>query len=468
MGIGKIGTTIGKEIIAWTRTCGKSMLATRPVNVNTVGLKYIPTASHCIKTNEISHIINTFSDLRDQKVVLGLLNENSLNLTRQFIKENDIGTNLYLRFLDVVKRRGHSAETIRKIIKSKEALNEKLIHSLEFKDFDKIKDVNLENFKNLSIEDKKSFINSFISINYRGGNKNFVENLPDIAIFRDIKDLKSPQMPKDMFDKTAYKTYLQSKNAYEKAVETTYDRILNSLLEQIPRGKKFLPNSPLKINSGCILDIKPPLTNSLATIPTNTTISHGFSIQTGELPASGKYMIHNLDEANLSRLEGLLLTDPNAILCTGYKGGIGYLKGGNRIGLIISPKSTKDLMIQAKGDMSSGYGAQKNLYNIQNLFLQAENEANNYIPNLIRKKMNISLDEYNQRIQKLGNVKYIEDVEKLDNELYEAIQTITSKEKMFEGIMRPNIEGIYLPKGYEITENIAKFAERYEIPILYG
>ena len=44
----------------------------------------------------------------------------------------------------------------------------------------------------------------------------------------------------------------------------------------------------------------------------------------------------------------------------------------------------------------------------------------------------------------------------------------TSKEKMFEGIMRPNIEGIYLPKGYEITENIAKFAERYEIPILYG
>lgn len=38
MGIGKIGTTIGKEIIAWTKT-GKSLLTTRPVKVNTTGLR---------------------------------------------------------------------------------------------------------------------------------------------------------------------------------------------------------------------------------------------------------------------------------------------------------------------------------------------------------------------------------------------------------------------------------------------
>ena len=41
MGIGKIGTTIGKEIIAWTKT-GKSLLATRPVKVNTAGLRLAP------------------------------------------------------------------------------------------------------------------------------------------------------------------------------------------------------------------------------------------------------------------------------------------------------------------------------------------------------------------------------------------------------------------------------------------
>lgn len=468
MALGKIGTTLGKEIIAWTRTSSKSLLATRPIKVNTANLKYMPISNHNIETREISRIVDTFSDFRDQKVVLGLLNKNSLNLTNQFISEEALGTNLYLRFLDVVKRRGHSVESISKIIKPNEALNEKLIHSLEFKNFDKIKNINIDNFSSLSVEERKSFINSFISINYRSGNSKYVGNFPDIAIFKDIKSLKCPQKPANLFDKAAYSKYLQEKSAYEKNVEAAYNKTLNSLLEQIPRGKGFLPNSSLKINSGCVLDIKPPLTNSLTQIPIKKTISHGCSIQIGELPATGKYMIHNLSEANLSRLEGLLLTDSDAILCTGYKGGIGYLKGANRVGLIISPKSTKDLMIQAKGDMSSGYGAQKNLYNIQNIFLQAENEANNYIPNLIRKKMNISLEEYNKRIQKLGNVRHIEDVERLDNELYKTIQTITSEEKMFEGIMRPNIEGIYLPKGYEISKSIAKFAERYQIPILYG
>ncbi len=40
--LGKIGTTIGKEIIAWTRANGKSLLATRPVKVNTAGLRLAP------------------------------------------------------------------------------------------------------------------------------------------------------------------------------------------------------------------------------------------------------------------------------------------------------------------------------------------------------------------------------------------------------------------------------------------
>ena len=43
MGMGKIGTVIGKEVIAWTRTsASKSLLATKPVKVNTIGLKLAP------------------------------------------------------------------------------------------------------------------------------------------------------------------------------------------------------------------------------------------------------------------------------------------------------------------------------------------------------------------------------------------------------------------------------------------
>ena len=42
MGIEKIGTNIGKEIIACARTGGKGLLATRPVKINTQELKYVP------------------------------------------------------------------------------------------------------------------------------------------------------------------------------------------------------------------------------------------------------------------------------------------------------------------------------------------------------------------------------------------------------------------------------------------
>lgn len=41
MGLEKIGLNLGKEIIAWARS-GKSLLATRPVKVNIVGLKLAP------------------------------------------------------------------------------------------------------------------------------------------------------------------------------------------------------------------------------------------------------------------------------------------------------------------------------------------------------------------------------------------------------------------------------------------
>lgn len=40
MGLEKVGETIGKEIVAWTKTSGKSLLTTKPVKVNTCGLRY--------------------------------------------------------------------------------------------------------------------------------------------------------------------------------------------------------------------------------------------------------------------------------------------------------------------------------------------------------------------------------------------------------------------------------------------
>lgn len=53
MGLEKLGTSLGKEIIAWTKASGKSLLATRPVKVNTKGLKYVNNLN--IDTLQIKH-----------------------------------------------------------------------------------------------------------------------------------------------------------------------------------------------------------------------------------------------------------------------------------------------------------------------------------------------------------------------------------------------------------------------------
>lgn len=66
MGLDKIGTTIGKEIIAWTRTgASKSLLATKPVTVNVTELKLAPNlAKDSISfTNPIVEINRTLKNV---------------------------------------------------------------------------------------------------------------------------------------------------------------------------------------------------------------------------------------------------------------------------------------------------------------------------------------------------------------------------------------------------------------------
>lgn len=42
MGLDKVGLDLSKELIAWTRTSGKNILATKPINISTCGLRYAP------------------------------------------------------------------------------------------------------------------------------------------------------------------------------------------------------------------------------------------------------------------------------------------------------------------------------------------------------------------------------------------------------------------------------------------
>ena len=75
MGLDKIGTTIGKEIIAWTRTgASKSLLATKAIKVNTARLRLAAKLEHDvvqISNSGIQHvkragtILNTKTGLQE-------------------------------------------------------------------------------------------------------------------------------------------------------------------------------------------------------------------------------------------------------------------------------------------------------------------------------------------------------------------------------------------------------------------
>lgn len=77
----KLGKGLGKEIIAWTRTGNsKSLLATRPVKINTAGLKYKP------KT--VGDTFNLSPKRMEQ--VIGKSESNLKNVTKTLTKEEEI------------------------------------------------------------------------------------------------------------------------------------------------------------------------------------------------------------------------------------------------------------------------------------------------------------------------------------------------------------------------------------------
>ena len=98
MGIGKIGTTIGKEIIAWTKT-GKSLLATKPIKVNTCGLKIVPITEDIVQFNKFSIPAEKeiTSILRRHSITGNSFKNGTLELDKSFINDNN---SIFLRELD--------------------------------------------------------------------------------------------------------------------------------------------------------------------------------------------------------------------------------------------------------------------------------------------------------------------------------------------------------------------------------
>ena len=122
MGLEKVGMTVGKEIMAWTRTSGKSLLATRPIKINTCGLKYAPALEKDVlqisKNDYIANIRKLGLNKQDTEVFENLLSDSRCpeelrQMYNQAINRPDINLNeLRKLFAGLEKKLGFSNKTI--------------------------------------------------------------------------------------------------------------------------------------------------------------------------------------------------------------------------------------------------------------------------------------------------------------------------------------------------------------------
>lgn len=120
MGFEKIGVNISKEIIAWTRTSGKSLLATRPVKVNIQGLKYVPQFEKDVvqlsKNDYLANIRKLALNDKDTKLLENLLADNESYTPL----EQSILTELRQKFNQIVNSPDVNLDELRNLLSGKE------------------------------------------------------------------------------------------------------------------------------------------------------------------------------------------------------------------------------------------------------------------------------------------------------------------------------------------------------------
>lgn len=391
-------------------------------------------------------------------------NKDTAKIIKEFIPE--IHNNaLETEVLDRIHRKGHTYESVKEIFGT-EKITPFTSRLLEFKNFNKFKDIGLKEFKQLSVTEQKEFLNSFISSvttnnikfpSQSGLDKGFKILQSKMKIFREINSESPTEMLK------------------------SYNNILREMLDAIPPEERISIQSKIETNTYRkeYRDANPipPLVDDISkVIETRTEIINGKSIKVAEVPLENNFSFstHRIPSPEaILNIEALEITDPNMFICVGTKGGSRGINGGNTsYTLITKPRKSNDLHVQAYGDIDSGTGATKNIYNFENIMLpQYGNHCDclDLIQNLVKKKLNLTQAEYTKRMQALGEATTLQDVAKVDKELEQCIREIIKEQNLYEGIIRPDVMGISIPENValeDIPQDILNYCERRNIPII--
>lgn len=367
--------------------------------------------------------------------------------------------------LDRLHRRGHTFDSVQKIFGG-EKITESTERLLEFKNYEKFKNIGLEEFKALPTAEKKEFLNSFIS-----------SITPKEAKWRNQHALD-----KDFeYLQSKLKMYKELDPADNESFIKSYQNTIRKMLDEIPDAERKIINSKMDTKSYMRgyreANPIPSLVDEISeTLPYKITDINGRKIKVAQMERDPKFGIatHRIPDAeSILTIEALEVTDPNMLLCIGTKGGSRGLNFSDSTpALAIKPRRGNDWHVQAYSDIDSGNGASKNIYNFENIMLRAMGnhcDCIDLVPSTIKKKMNLSQSEYTRRMLKLKDCTTLNQIHKIDPQMESAIRKVIQENSLYEGLIRPDVMGVCVSAKTplnEISPDILNYCERRGIPLI--
>lgn len=389
-------------------------------------------------------------------------NDETAKIVTEFIpadKDNHITDNI----LDRIFRRGHDYQSVKAIVGDK-PLDKFTSRLLEFKNHAKFKDIGTAEFGSLTTQEKKEFLNGFISsidpkeIQY---NRELPEMLGELQskmkIFKEISS--------------------QSKEA---GVESYY-AVVRNMLHQIPEQERQVIRNPISWGNFRAdyraLNPIPPLVDDLSmALPTQKVVINGRKIKVAQMAKATDLGIatHRFpkDETILN-IEALEITDPNMILCIGLKDGKRQLNFNGSPALAVKSRLHNDWWLQARSDIDSGNGATKNIFNIDRVVQRSAGnhvtQSNSYVQELLKKELNLSQVEYTRRVSALKDATTLDEVRRIDPELEQGIRKVVKENSMYEGIIRPEVMGVCVSAQkplMEVGQDVLDYCVRRNVPLI--
>lgn len=339
--------------------------------------------------------------------------------------------------LDRLYRNKHDINSVQKIFGESE-ITPVMGKLLEFKDFDKYKNIDIASFEKLSTKDKKEFLRCFTQAltpydvkwpSQNGGFGNYHRLSEKMKIFKELN------------------------YSDEKEFAKSYHDLLEKMLISIPKEERSTIKS--HVNYGNYLseyrkaNPYPSMFDDISALKTKKEVFNGKAYEVVELPVDTNIGIatHRIpDGASILNIQALEICNPEALLCIGKKCGdslLNFYRSG--YALAVKPRLSNDWWIQAATDIDTGTGATKNIRHIERFTLRSGRGRDfKLIPENIKKELNLSQNEYTKRIRAVENCSTLNEIEKVDSELATALRKINQKVHTSEGLMRHETMGILI------------------------